>query len=187
MNHSERPHLPSGARRALHGLILLLPATLTLKDAHAFPCIRQLVRADIGRQGTGNSPYLPAVGPAPLRFAAAPEVPDSSPPRPVSEVPSDSTGSSEENIAAEPTPPPDVTTVSDAKTESKETPPNKETPGILWDDAHPAVRPEDFLPYFQIPGGKQPGEVTIVVPVPRSAPAPAPLPPSSATYTQTPQ
>ena len=39
---------------------------------------------------------------------------------------------------------------------------------IIPDDVRPAVRAEDFLPYFQIPG----------------AAAPAPLPPSTATYTQ---
>jgi hypothetical protein len=47
----------------------------------------------------------------------------------------------------------------------------------LPDDLRQPTRPEDFLPYFQLPGpGVNPG-----------VPAPAPLPPSSATYTQTPR
>lgn len=56
-------------------------------------------------------------------------------------------------------------------------------PPILQDDLHPQTRPEDFLPFFQIPTA-QPGDPNAVVPVPR---APAPLPQSSATYTQTPK
>jgi len=57
---------------------------------------------------------------------------------------------------------------------------------ILPDELHPQVRPEDFLPFFQIPGAATgPGDVTLVVPVPRNPPAPPTQPTSSATYTQT--
>ena len=59
---------------------------------------------------------------------------------------------------------------------------------ILHDELRPQVRPEDFLPYFQVPGSAtQSGAVIPGAYTPRGAPEPAPLPPSSATYTQTPQ
>jgi hypothetical protein len=50
---------------------------------------------------------------------------------------------------------------------------------ILPDDVHPPVRAEDFLPYFQYPGGRsgRTGDGT-------SPPAAASLPPSTATYTE---
>jgi hypothetical protein len=58
----------------------------------------------------------------------------------------------------------------------------------LPDDTRPTIRPEDFLPYFQIPGSaRHPADVTLLVPVPSAAPAPASLTPSSATYTQSPK
>ena len=69
--------------------------------------------------------------------------------------------------------------VSLAQAPAADTPPES-THGplpILPDDLRQPTRPEDFLPYFQLPGpGVNPG-----------VPAPAPLPPSSATYTQTPR
>src|SRR5581483_1603875 len=63
---------------------------------------------------------------------------------------------------------------------NKDTPPApaaKTAPAILPDDARPSVKPEDFLPFFQIPGNaRQPGDVTIVSPAPKAAPAPASIP-----------
>lgn len=57
---------------------------------------------------------------------------------------------------------------------------------ILPDETRPQVRPEDFLPYFQIPA-TQPGDPNVIVPVPRQTSGSIPVPPSSATYTQTPR
>lgn len=58
---------------------------------------------------------------------------------------------------------------------------------ILPDDTRPSLRPEDFLPFFQLPGTSSvSADVTVITPAPRQAPAPAPLTPSSATYRQTP-
>ena len=64
-------------------------------------------------------------------------------------------------------------------------PPPVRTPTpILRDDLRPQTRPEDFLPFFQIPA---PGsDADVIVPTPRT-PVGTPLPPSSATYTQTPR
>lgn len=62
--------------------------------------------------------------------------------------------------------------------------PVRTPPPILRDDLRPQTRPEDFLPYFQIPA---PGtDATVIVPAPRT-PTGTPLPPSSATYTQSPR
>ncbi len=58
---------------------------------------------------------------------------------------------------------------------------------ILIDDLRPTVRPEDFLPFFLLPGTHSgDAATTVVVPVPRQAPAPAVQPPSSATFTRSP-
>jgi hypothetical protein len=58
---------------------------------------------------------------------------------------------------------------------------------ILPDDVRPAVRPEDFLPFFQFPAPGGTGNVRVIVPVAPTAPsAPGTQPPSSATYIQTP-
>jgi len=58
---------------------------------------------------------------------------------------------------------------------------------ILPDDTRPSLQPEDFLPFFQMPGtGRMTSDVTVIAPVPRQAPPPPAQPPSSATYRQTP-
>jgi hypothetical protein len=62
--------------------------------------------------------------------------------------------------------------------------PARESLPILHDDLRPSTRPEDFLPYFQLPVA---GGVNVIAPVPAVSPAPGTLPPSSATYTQTPR
>jgi hypothetical protein len=59
-------------------------------------------------------------------------------------------------------------------------------PAIIPDDARPSVRPEDFLPYFQLPGAGKPGDVNLLVPASalRGDTGSLPVQPSSATYTQ---
>ena len=192
MNYSEPPHPPTGARRALHGLILLRLATLIPSDAHGISSLRLRVHQESVPEKRGSSPYLSTIGPAPLRFGAVPALPEPVPPPPVSTTPAPAAAPSEDFNAAAPlttpaaTSQPGAVTAPDAQPEPRETP-AKDPPRILLDDVRPAVRPEEFLPYFQIPGSKQAGEFTLVVPVPRSAPASAPIAPSSATYTQTPK
>jgi hypothetical protein len=181
-----------GARRAWHGLILLLLATLILTDAHGIPSLRLQVHSGTVPPPRDSRPYLSTVGPAPLRFAAIPEPPQPAPPGPVSTPPAPAAAPAGEAAAIEPA----LTPASPSQpgpAPATETPlespavPAKEPARILIDDVRPAVRPEEFLPYFQVPGGKQPGELTVIVPVPSPAPPSAPLPPSSATYTQTPK
>lgn len=87
--------------------------------------------------------------------------------------------------------PPEGGSVSDRKLEAKPAAaPAKAPPAaILPDDTRPSVRPEDFLPYFQVPGAaKSANEVNVIMPANIfTPPAAAPLPPSSATYTQSPR
>jgi hypothetical protein len=87
--------------------------------------------------------------------------------------------------------PPDATSVIDIPPEGKPAPVAGPKPpaAILPDDTRPAVRPEDFLPFFQVPGAaKSAGEVNVIMPANAlTTPPAAPLPRSSATYTQSPK
>jgi hypothetical protein len=190
MNHREPPHLRVGARRALHMLSLLLLPALAPKGADALPRGHRPLE-----RGNPPTPYLPALGVPTLRFQEATPPPDLVTRPPAAAPPQPALSTTENSVAAdnaaavarsvpaaqeaEPTHP------TAAKTTPKDTgtPP---PPAILPDDGRPAIRPEDFLPYFQIPGtARHAGDVNLLVPVPGSAPAPAPLPPSSATYNLT--
>ncbi len=87
--------------------------------------------------------------------------------------------------------PPAGASVPDRKLGAKpaSAPPKAPPAAILPDDTRPSVRPEDFLPYFQVPGATtSAGEVNVIMPANAfTPPAAAPLPPSSATYTQSPR
>jgi hypothetical protein len=144
-------------------------------------------------------PYLPVVGAPPLRFqtaappgevAAAPGAP------PVSRLAPESRAAAAPSIApvtapaaaapfpspANPTP----RTAAPAHPEAIPPPgaPSEKSapPPILPDEARPSVRPDDFLPYFEIPGNA-PGRAA----APMTGNAAAALPPSSATFTQPPK
>jgi hypothetical protein len=198
MNHREPPHLPAGVRRALHCLSLLLLPAMAPDGVHAIARSRP---TQGGALGAGSTPYLPVAGSPPLRFQEAAPPPDlttrpaaAAPPTPAltpteSSVAQANADASRSTTIAEPAQSqPAAPTAEKAPAKDAPLPRAKTPPPILPDDARPAVRPEDFLPYFQIPGSAQnPSDVTLLVPAPRSAPAPAPLPPSSATYTQTPK
>ena len=127
-----------------------------------------------------SRPYLAAVGAPNLRFSEAVPPPDLSvrppagaPPQPaVNHEPDSVSASKPETQAArtEPVAPPQPEV---AAKEPASTPP----PSILPDDTRPKVRPEDFLPFFQFPGGNSaPGTLT--------PPAPGQQPLSTATYRQ---
>ena len=149
------------------------------------------------------TPYLPVTGAPPLRFQEVAPPPDlvtqpaaAAPPTPAltpteaSVAQANAAAARSATITESPEPvAPAPESVEPAPIKATPaTPPAKIPAAILPDNARPSVRPEDFLPYFQIPGSAQnPADVTLLVPVPRSAPAPAPLPPSSATYTQSPK
>jgi hypothetical protein len=189
MNHREPPHLPAGVRRALRCLSLLLVPAMTLDEGHAGTRLRSMVPS-----GTDSPPYLPILGAPSIRIEEALPPPDlvtrpaaAAPPVPAL-TPTESSVAVANADAARST-----VVAPEQPVEEKVAPPAPAAPTrtpapILPDSLHPVARPEDFLPYFQIPGtAKQPGDVTILAPGAGSAPASAPIPPSSATYTQTPR
>mgnify|MGYP001551269688 CR=1 FL=1 len=203
MNHREPPQLPVGARRVLRCLSLLLLPAMAPKTMFPLSRPRPLSGQPADLQELELAPYLPLVGPPPLRFQEELPPPDlvthpaaGAPPTPAL-TPTESSvalanAAAAQSASTNSRPPVEVPAAA-ARPAPKSTPsllppvaPAPETPpAILPDDARPTVRPEDFLPYFQIPGSAtQPGDVNVLVPAPRAAPAPAPLPPSSATYIQ---
>ncbi|WP_414663070.1 hypothetical protein [Horticoccus sp. 23ND18S-11] len=199
MNHREPPHAWARCTKALCCLSLLLGLTMTPHGVHAFPRLH-LAGAIVGRTAD-PIPYLVAAGAPPLRFQSAPVPPEPAPiPAPVTspgtvpatpETTSAPTPASPATSTAEPVAPvaqANASTGEPSSTAEPSQPSGKSPPAILPDDVRPSIRPEDFLPFFQVPGsGRRPATVNVVVPAPNAAPAPAPLPPSSATYTQTPK
>ncbi len=127
-----------------------------------------------------SNPYLGVVGPPPLRFqepastlsslsqaqnpaasAVAALKPEVAPPM-ASAVPAPK--ASKPSSAAD----------SSTHTAGQPAAPDASEPAIIPDDMRPRVRPEEFLPFFQLPGSGASN-----APVPNQ---PAKLPPSSATY-----
>lgn len=202
MNHRETPPPPAGARRALRCLSLLLLPALAPEAAPALPRPRQAYGHGAAGQGSEALPYLTFVGAPPLRFQKATPPPDlvarpAAAAPPVPPLTPLETSVAQSNAAAARSATASARAADEAPvTEIKPEPataapaPAKPTPkAILPDDTRPPVRPEDFLPYFQIPGSsKSTGEVNVIMPASAlTAPAAAPLPPSSATYTQSPK
>jgi hypothetical protein len=150
---------------------------------------------------TQRKPYLVALGAPPLRFqepAPAAEL-AIRPPKPsvVPQVTTDAVddiseaippSSTEDSAFLSSTPalttPPGATEA--LQPEITASTPIRSPRPILPDEMRPQARPEDFLPFFQIPAA-QTGDVDVIVPVPRAPAAPSSLPRSSATYTQTPR
>lgn len=199
MNHREHQRGPKSGRRALQCLALLLSAFAT-ENLPAAGRPRTGTGVPIGPAGAGPTAYLPVLGAPTLRFAEVAPPPDlvarppaGAPPRPALTVTEASVAQANAAAAQSTTirtgtpPPPAPATPEASPSPGPAHEPEKPAPSaILPDEIRPQVRPEDFLPFFQVPGSAtQPGDVTLVVPVPRSVPTPPALPPSSATYTQT--
>lgn len=182
MNHREEPQLPGRRRQALCLLLLLTPA-LGLDQGHAGPRHGSLFPGC-----AGPTPYLPVLGAAALRLAEILPPPDlvthpaaGAPPVPTSAAPAATGGTP----ARTPPGAPSNTVATAAPSEPAAGTPVNPPAAILPDTARPAIRAEDFLPYFQLPGpAPQPGDVTVMPP--GNSPA-TPPPPSAATYTQTPR
>ena len=181
-------------RRALHCLALLLPV-LAPETMLAAPRQRVALGLPVESPGTEPSAYLPALGAPPLRFAEVAPPPDLVSRPAAAAPPQPALTRTEASVALANAAAAQSAAISGArqarpaegKAEVSSPAPDKPEPlSILPDEARPQVRPEDFLPFFQLPGSAtHPNDVTLVVPVPRAAPSPATLPPSSATYTQT--
>jgi hypothetical protein len=197
MNHREPPHLSAGTRRALRCLALLLVPALAPGGALAVSRVRP-ASSGISLHGVDPAPYLPVRGALSLRFQEEPPPPDlttrpaaAAPPTPAltptetSVAQANAAAARSASVVAQE---PVATTPVAPVVAEPVAPPPKAAPAILPDDVRPAARPEDFLPYFQLPGSnpKSP-DVTLLVPAPKTPPAPAPLPASSATYTQSPR
>ena len=177
--------------------LLLLPALVPKSvSGNSRSRLNTSAALNLGNAEPVLLPYLAVVGGPPLRFQAATPPPDLTV-RPAAAIPPVPTAASFESSDAHAASKPSEAALADSKSSSlaanaassdqpantgPAAPTKAPPPSLLPDDARPAIRPEDFLPYFQIPG--QSGGVNLLVPVPRGAPAPAPLPPSSATYTQ---
>lgn len=203
MNHREQTHLRLGVRRALHSLsLLLLPiAAPKTHSALTHPNARNDRPAESGSD-QAPLPYLLTLGAPALRFQAAPPPPDltsrpaaAAPPMPALS-PTETTVAQANLAAAHVTSSvPSVPATSNELQSEKAKPANSPAasakvtpPPILPDDSSPSIRPEDFLPYFQIPGaGRPPTSVNVIAPAVSNASGSIPVPPSSATYTQTPK
>lgn len=195
-------------RQASHCLALLLLPALAPGFSRAVPRPRTPPGPEAAVQPRQSpQPYLRVVGAPPLRFVEVAPPPDLVTRPPASGKPPGLADNHETELDPSTDVMEDVTPETVSTTEvAEEAPvarplPTAVTPAnrvetaplpsgpapILPDDTRPSLRPEDFLPFFQLPGtGSAPGEVNVITPVPRSAPAPAAVPPSSATYRQTP-
>ena len=151
--------------------------------------VRSRLPSKMGENPTSDGeslPYLKVIGSRPLRFSAAPPPPDltSKPPGSAPPFPPSVTDAAPVSATAPAAPTIKPESKADDSAVNKPANPVSNSPSpILPDDTRPSTRPEDFLPYFQFPGGSN--DVTNLGPAsaPRP-PAPSQLPPSSATYQQ---
>ena len=183
MKHNVFATWPVKARKAWPYLsVLMLPA---LASEVGRPSLSAATDLDPQPACPADSrPYLQYVGPPALRFEDATPPPDLSarlaagaPPLPErSEV----TAAKPAPVApAKAAPAPAAPVVASEQAAAQPAGPSDQPapPGpsaILPDETRQRVKPEDFLPFFQFPGG----------PSAPNAPAPGALPPSSATYRQ---
>jgi len=190
MNYREPTHALRRWRKAWHCLSLAL-TTAAPVGLQSQPQPRPFIRTT--KPVTEPAPYLRVTGAPALRFQEAAPPPDlvARPAAGASPTPALTPTESSvalANAAAAASAEPAATSPTSTAPATPEKPAGKTPAPILRDDVRPTVRPEDFLPYFQVPGAAQlPGEATPFVPAPRSAPTPATLPPSAATYPQPPR
>jgi hypothetical protein len=186
MNHREPTHPPTRVRKALHCLSLLLLPALAPASMLAATRLRVHPGLPAGQQEAEPIPYLPAMGAPPLRFCTATPPSDlvARPPAAAPPLPALTRTESAvalANAAAAQSAAAHGTDKSRAgENDATGSAPKRPPLPILPDETRPQVRPEDFLPFFQVPGSAMPpGGMTPT--------RPATLPPSSATYIQTPQ
>lgn len=195
-------------RQASHCLALLLLPALAPGFSRAVPRPRTTPGPEAAIQTRHlPQPYLRVVGAPPLRFVEVtpPADPITRMPPPGTPVAPTDNPTAELEPSTEATA--DVSTEPGVATEVAETmpaarplpttvvpatrvepePASRGPAPILPDDTRPSLQPEDFLPFFQLPGtGGLSGEVNVITRMPAQAPAPPALPPSSAIYRQTP-
>ena len=134
-------------------------------------------------------PYLTVIGPAPLRFAAAPALvrAKSAPPAPPPPAVPEKEGAIEAanrqaaSVLDDLVGAPSVTAAAPTEVRPKTSTP--EPLPLLPDDTRRQVRPEDILPFFSFPATGTGGGVIIGAPTEPAQPREK-LPPSSATFIQ---
>ncbi len=158
-----------GIRQTLRGLGLLLLSGLgpeAISDQY-----RHRTGPPFGGRMTAkeSAPYLPAIGSPGLRFREPEPVPAMivrpvavGSPMPGLNVIETTVAVANTTASLGPLNPTQgsVDPANVPPVEQKPTPTKKPAPAILPDDAKPPVRPEDFLPYFQIPGAVPPSSAT---------------------------
>jgi len=155
----------------------------SIADAHA----RSRLPADPG-DNPASLPYLKVTGALPLRFEEPPPPPPDlssrpaagAPPQPPFALTSETLPSAIMPVEVAPAKPDVILPAVVTPPPAKPAKPAEPTSSILPDDTRASTRAEDFLPFFQFPGGGN-GDVTLTPPRPAQ---PGQLPPSSATYQQ---
>lgn len=174
MHKREHPRQQPNLRRSLKTVLALICAGAT--SGQAFSRMRTVSITVLDEE---PAPYLRLVGPPPLRFKPA-ELPYIEPAVPVgieqpTHIPDQSTLDPANKGGTSPistgTTSGSVTVV----TTTQEQEIKKVFPKILNDDTIPAVKPEDFLPYFLAPAAPEPE---------RPTPRPDTIAPSSSIYRQ---
>ncbi len=182
MNHREPRLRPRDSAQAWRYLAMLLLPLLDPAHSNAAGRMRSTNRFPSNPR-EGPTPYLQAANAPPLRFQEPPPAPPAIV-RPLRGVPFPTYRGMNDVSAPDVivhNPRPAVPPPAEPANEIKEAPPppRKSSPApILPDDVRPQTRPEDILPFFQLPGSRRgPIETSVIVPVPASAPSPAPIPP----------
>jgi hypothetical protein len=190
MNHCEPRRTPAAARNAFNCFaagLLLAPL-----GVQALPFTRPLGRGLAQPLEESATPYLRTLSAPELRFQSAPPLPAASV-RPTLDSAAAKNADAPENSPVAGNAPTVESPAADSPASTSAaapatSAPQKTPPPVLRDTVTPVVRPEDFLPYFQVPGSARNAEdVTLLVPITPSAPSAAPIPASSATYTQSPR
>ncbi len=193
--------MPVGIRRVLNCLSLLIIPALAPTAAHSLPRSRPTAEPALGPRAPRSLPYLTVIGAPTLRFQrptpppdlvtrptpAAPPIPKLTPTEIVVAQNNIAAAHSTVEPLAPPVPSPEtIANTSPDAPDAPAAPPEK--PSILPDETRRPIRPEDFLPYFQIPGAANaPAGSNVMGPAPVPTGSNSSLPPSSATYTQTPK
>ena len=188
VKYHEARFRPRGIRRVLHFLAPLLLSGLGPDSVSAGSRVHPVLRI-VDPNAREPEPYLIAIGAPGLRFKEPEPVYEYVPPPVAVGPPVAGLSSTEASVAAANAAARLIPEVAAVKPVGASAP--REAPAapvaakpvistILPDDTRPQIRPEDFIPFFQLPGSA-PSRASAVTP------APTVLPPSSATYQQTPR
>lgn len=167
-----KPWLAQSRRLFVHFLFGFFPALLwKLNERSAGAAEKSMIHS---AKIEVPAPYLAAVGPPPLRFMAPPVIAIADPSERKTRAPRADAASLPDAPVVPLAAGVSASKVSPAADKAGK-PPESSEPTIIQDEMRPQVRPEQFLPFFQLPGT---GSLPIT---PGAQPQ---LPPSTATYRQ---